>query len=469
MHPGAHESKYWSKRKRLSSGEKRLGERRFPVVHTMRCFGVFLALVAGGVVAPSQTIVSFDSSQFVVNGQPFFPVGWYGGERPAALDSLEKSGANVVLSYWNNVIDAYAQGPKRYDISSYRRALRVFLDSAWERRIMVIVNIPRTDASLVRHTLPRLLGNVDSLAGDVSIRNNPALLGWYVYDEPEIEPANLPRITIEQMHAVYVRIKQYDRSHPVFVDLGAPMAGEFNRYYPAGSGVRYRDSLFYDVLMVDHYPFYNDEVSPAERLSYVDTWAPRVARRFWNEREHASPGALMLVAQGAGPNQGDEKLRYPTRLEMVNQLMSAVMKLQNGSRSGLGGVLYFHWEGLYGRNLVRDSVLALMKYFTGNKLNAVLRQVNLNSRCRASAPLLRTLMRLYGGAYYVFALNDTHQALRDVSITVNIGNGAGFTCRELTMPFGRSIAKGMVREGNGSYRIADTFSPRECRVYRIGP
>jgi hypothetical protein len=446
-----------------------IAQRRLLMKQTRRAIVVILVLAVGRIVASSQTTVTFDNAQFVLNGQPFFPIGWYGGERPAALDSLQKSGVNVVLAYWNNVIDAYVRGQKNYDISTYHRALRTFLDSAWNHRIRLIVNIPRTDASAVRHTLARLLSNVDSLAGDSYIKNHPGLLGWYVYDEPEIEPSRLPRITIRQMHSVYARIKQRDRFHPVFVTLGAPMAKEFNSHYPSPSNSKslYRDSLFYDVLMVDHYPFYNDEASPAGRLAYVDTWAPRVANRFWKEREHASPGALMLVAQGAGPNQNDARLRYPTRLEMINQFMSAAYKLQYGTRSGLGGVLYFHWEGWYGKNNVRDSVLAFIKYITGNHLDVVLRQVNLNSSCRASDSLVRTMLRYYNGSYYIFALNDTRRSKLDVTITASVGTTEGDTCRELTLPFDTSVPKVLVRESAQSYRIVDSLGPREGRVYRI--
>ncbi len=428
-----------------------------------------LVVLTWGIHASSQTTVTFDNAQFIINGQPFFPIGWYGGQRPAALDSLQKSGVNTILSYWNGVIDAYVNGPKRYDISTYHRAVRVFLDSAWHHRIRLIINVPRTDASLVRFPLAEILSNVDSLAGDPYVISHPALLGWYVYDEPEIEPAHLPAITISQMHSVYARIKKHDRAHPVFVALGAPMAKEFNsRYpYPSNSASPYRNNLFYDVLMVDHYPFYGDESPPAGRLYYTDIWARRVSKRFWEERGYASPGSLMLVAQGSGPNQNDSTLRYPTRVELMNQFMSTAYRVQHGAHANLGGVLYFQWDGWYGHNTARDSVLAFIRYITGNQLDAVIWQVNLNSSCRASDSLLRTMLRYYKGSYYVFAFNDTPQSKRGVTINVRMGTSVSATCRELTLPYGTSVQKPLVPVGNESHKIQDSFGPRESRIYRI--
>ncbi len=428
-----------------------------------------LVVIAWGIDASSQTTVTFDNAQFMVNGRPFFPIGWYGGQRPAALDSLQKSGVNVILSYWNGVIDAYSSGPKRYDISSYHGAVRAFLDSAWSHRIRLIINIPRTDASLMRFSLSKILSNVDSIAGDPYIISHPALLGWYVYDEPEIEPPPFPAITISQMHSVYAQIKKHDSSHPVFVTLGAPMAEEFNsRYpYPSNSASPYRDNLFYDVLMVDHYPFYVDEAPPAGRLHYTDTWTRRVSKRFWEERGYASPGSLMLVAQGSGPNQNDSTLRYPTRVELINQFMSTVYRMQHGTHSNLGGVLYFQWDGWYGHNNARDSVLAFIKYITGNQLDAVIWQVNLNSSCRASDSLLRTMLRYYNGSYYIFAFNDTPNSKPGVAINVRLERAENVTCCQLTLPYGTSVQKLLVSAGNKSYRIQDSFGPRESRVYRI--
>ena len=97
---------------------------------TNRTILLILAFCVGRIDVSTQTRVTFDNAQFMVNNRPFFPIGWYGGERPAALDSLSKSGVNVVLAYWNSVIDAYVTPTKAYDISTYHKALRRFLDSA---------------------------------------------------------------------------------------------------------------------------------------------------------------------------------------------------------------------------------------------------------------------------------------------------------------------------------------------------
>ena len=175
----------------------------------------------------------------------------------------------------------------------------------------------------------------------------------------------------------------------------------------------------------------------------------------------------MLVAQGSGPNQNDSTLRYPTRVELINQFMSTVYRMQHGTHSNLGGVLYFQWDGWYGHNNARDSVLAFIKYITGNQLDAVIWQVNLNSSCRASDSLLRTMLRYYNGSYYIFAFNDTPNSKPGVAINVRLERAENVTCCQLTLPYGTSVQKLLVSAGNKSYRIQDSFGPRESRVYRI--
>ncbi len=224
------------------------------------------------------------------------PIGWYTSEKTALhrLDAYRRAGVTLMVAY-------YADGPytDRWVRAAGAHHIRMLLqpDPAW----------------ITHGTMTKLQAFVRRY------RRNPALYGWYLYDEPD--RVELPP---RKLQAAYQAIKTLDH-HPVAVvfTTGQCLVGQgaIDPGYLAG----------FDLLMFDRYPFYTNlpGVRPLEDERAVDANCVRSARTY----RKLGP---ILVLQGFGKGQKDGPFlwRDPTYQETLCSFRLALA-------AGAQGVLFY--------------------------------------------------------------------------------------------------------------------------------
>ena len=175
----------------------------------------------------------------------FFPIAWYTGvEFINDLPAIKASGANTVIPYIN------LENQSLDDLEAY-------LDRAHELEMKVCITFPRLPRDWIRRltfasTVPgkpnARPGATREINAYVSrFKDHPALLSWYMYDEPNgVDGMGISPVATE---LGYDLIKQEDPNHPismVFNELPGTEA------VPGSFEERHLDAL--DILMFDYYP-----------------------------------------------------------------------------------------------------------------------------------------------------------------------------------------------------------------------
>jgi hypothetical protein len=139
-------------------------------------------------------------------------------------------------------------------------------------------------------------------------RDHPALLGWYISDEP-----NGRKIEPEVIAEIYRTVKSYDPWHPVSIVITAPFLTA--KKYAGGT----------DIMMADPYPL------PDLPPSFVGDISGQLKEEF-NEKI-----PLWIVPQAFGG--GEIWAREPTIQEIRSMTWQAIIK-------GATGIQYFVRQGL---------------------------------------------------------------------------------------------------------------------------
>jgi len=142
----------------------------------------------------------------------------------------------------------------------------------------------------------------------ITFRDHPALLGWYIADEP-----NGYKIPPEQIEEIYETVKENDPWHPVSVVFMAPFLSSRN----------YINGL--DIVMADPYPI------PDLPASFVGNITNQLTNEFRGKRP------VWIVPQAFGGGELWE--REPTLQEIRSMTWQSII-------SGATGIQYFVRQGL---------------------------------------------------------------------------------------------------------------------------
>ena len=141
-----------------------------------------------------------------------------------------------------------------------------------------------------------------------TFRDHPALLGWYIADEP-----NGKSVTPDKLEEIYKTVKENDPWHPVSIVFMAPYL----------TAKKYSDAL--DIVMADPYPIPDHPVSlPGDVASQLKTEF-RGKKPFW------------IVPQAFGG--GELWSREPTIQEIRSMTWQSII-------NGATGIQYFVRQGL---------------------------------------------------------------------------------------------------------------------------
>lgn len=172
---------------------------------------------------PNEVKIDNVSKGLIVDGLPFLPVGFYCDADFGKLPEDEcVNGFNMISPYWSAGKARTAE-----EIAQIREKM----DRCAAVGMKVNYHIERACMNLEGKALE------DAIRPEIeAFRDHPALLSWYIADEPEGH-----RIPPERMYAAYKLVKQLDPYHPTAICIAAL------------SGVsKYVQAM--DILMTDNYP-----------------------------------------------------------------------------------------------------------------------------------------------------------------------------------------------------------------------
>lgn len=230
----------------------------------------------------------------IVNRKPFFPFGFY-CYSPVNLKLPEEE---IVKGF--NMISPY-QNIHPQTISE-RKA---YMDRCAEIGMKVHYNLLSVSASTgpKADTIPEDEKNRRLVTEVKAFMNHPALLAWYISDEP-----NGFKIPPEVLEKVYKTVNTIDPWHPISMVFMAPFMA--SRKYSAA----------FDIVMADPYPV------PTQPISMVDNLAKQLRTEFKGKQPQ------WMVVQAFGGGEWWE--REPTFQEIRSMTWQSVV---NGST----GIQYF--------------------------------------------------------------------------------------------------------------------------------
>ncbi|MDQ3743142.1 MAG: hypothetical protein M3444_02045 [Acidobacteriota bacterium] len=163
--------------------------------------------------SPPPTVHLDADLRTIVDGEPFFPLGFYIAEDPQVsglldmhLKYIADSGFNTVLSY---TFGAWGWSAA----NSLGTAPSDFLQTVNKYGLRAIYSLAafHEGAASFYSTFPNATESDLELATDYvnALRGNKALLGWYLTDEP-------PSSLTQKLQDMYQLIRELDREHPCY-------------------------------------------------------------------------------------------------------------------------------------------------------------------------------------------------------------------------------------------------------------
>ncbi len=346
-------------------------------------------------------------------GRPFFPVGMYtlqdrGGRHDDLLALARAAGFNTTVFYAYGLPD-----------------LVPLMDAAARTGIHAFVY--GTDPYRLRESRSTRAGVVRDLDARTT---HPALLGWYLVDEPE----GIGEADPFTVRSYYETVKATDPHHPCSLVVMSP----------AAAGL-YADAA--DVVWVDPYPvpdlpvtYVSDCVEGVRKSVGPDKPVWAVLQAFdWNVWRN---GVISGVHR---PTPGEE--RCMTYLALVH---------------GAKGIIYWAYTG--SKYFIRDypDHWQVMLRLAGElrELSPVLMSGLRAPRLTITPPraTLDTMVRRHAGSYYVFAVNRETSACK-AALRLEGPRPA----RPIEVLFENRT---VTARADGTWQ--DTFDPLAVHVYRVG-
>jgi hypothetical protein len=365
-----------------------------------------------------------ENNTTVVDGRPFFPLGWYGNGSARQAAEIADSPFNCVLDYGTN--------------AKPRREMLAYLDLLQQKGLKLIYcmnDVYPTATYYAERAWEGVKGNEAIAAAVVpAYRAHPALLAWYLNDE-------LPRALAPDMTSYYQRIRAADPNHPCYIVLcSMPELGCF-------TGTT-------DVLGVDPYPI------PQSPVGMVSEWADKANLAV---RGHKP---VWLVPQAFAWYQhrppGSDRARIPT----VEDLRTGRAPTYEESRCmtylalthGAKGLIYWCYYNL-------RVLPQYQEMWDGMK--------RIGAEVRALEPALLSADDL-GSAAFTPPTARLHTRLkREGDQLYLIAVNAGTTPCEAALDFGRPVkaAAEVLFEHRQSELtgtvLRDRFEPLEAHVYAV--
>ncbi len=367
-----------------------------------------------------------ENNNTIVDGKPFFPLGWYGGHSMSQMLEIADSPFNCVLDYGGDNVP-------RADMLAYLDALQAH----GLREIYCLNDVYPAAKYFEGRDWEGVSGN-QSIADAVmaAYRHHPAILAWYLNDE-------LPRSMVADLTEYYRRARENDPNHPCYIVLCAPP--EF-RYFTGTT----------DILGADPYPM------PSGSVSQVSDWADQAEAAVGGRKP------VWMVPQAFAWYQytpeGSDRGRVPTEAELKTgraptyeeERCMTYLALVHGAR----GLIYYCYYDL--RVLPQyEEMWGSMKQIGGEVktlMPVLLSSQDLGQvRFEPAAAPIHTKLKRCGGREYLIAVNAGAQSCE-----------ATFDLRRRLPAEVQVMFEGTTANTRGA-RMTASFRPLEVHVYDLGP
>lgn len=362
-------------------------------------------------------------NNLIVDGKPFFPLGFYMNMTKSHLDEVADSPFNCVLSYGMD------QQPKA-DLLKY-------MDRAQEKGLKIIycMNDLYPTATYV-DSWEGVKGN-EAIAKSVvqSYKDHPAVIAWYLMDE-------LPKSLLPSLQGYYDRVRADDPNHPCYIVL-YNMADL--KYFAKAT----------DVLGSDPYPIPSNAVTQVSEETDTTVAAGNGHRAVWQALQsfgwyqHNSPNP----DRAHKPTAEELKAgRAPSYEETRNMTYLA---LTHGSK----GILYWCYYDM--RMLPQYPEMWGWMKSIGSEVKSLSPMLLSNDdfgkvRYTSSGLNIHTKLKKYNGELYLMAVNSDSTAG-----TATFDIGSELTGEAKVMFENRSVK-------TSGTQLTDTFKPLEVHVYNLG-
>jgi len=346
-------------------------------------------------------------NRFILNGEPFFPIGLYMGDDYrwdySQVDEVADSPFDTVMNYGINV-----GNPGQ--ITSY-------LDHLHSKNLNLIYSLK----DFIGHGQT----DIDTIIQKVNAyKNHPAIISWYMNDESGLE-------YLPELEAHYQKVRELDENHPVW-----------SVHYQ--KDVLVGEAHTTDILGVDPYPI---PTRPITLVSDMSDWAKEAGRGGYRP--------LWLVPQIFDQGNYD---RHPNRLPTPEEMRAMTYLATNHGAKGLIYYSYFdirfksyyetHWAAI---KKIASEIKSLRPVFLSTEMPDV------NGLTCSNSSIDYKLMK-GENTYYLFAVNTIQENVLAVSFQNNL------TCKpsiiNVLFENGRQIP---VSNGN----FTDNFLPYEVHVYEF--
>ncbi|NUQ01462.1 MAG: hypothetical protein HUU35_16585, partial [Armatimonadetes bacterium] len=366
------------------------------------------------VVPPSAVETRLDErGVLTINGRPTLVFGWF-STPPEEYAAIREQGCNALVDY-----NAQWRQPEEQ---------KKLLDEVQAAGLKVTFYPYPKPAMLRDDAFAKPLSPEEALLLRENVRrwkDHPAVLAWYLADEPELRPA-LP----QRLQQIYELIAEEDPYHPCIM-LNDSMTGVRKYAFAA------------DILMPDPYPLFLKNGLAARGLEYTTQFMKTVAESTGGWR-----GAWVTPQAFNYGDYGRLNNRAPTLTELRNQWYQAVV-------AGATGALWYTWS-----HVANYSHLRLGMPFLA----------------RESRLLEPWILALGSGGAVPFAPEEAplHTALRQVDgvpVLFAVSTGTTPLEAELSLPAGSGSAWHVISEGRQvtarDGKLRDRFEPYAVHLYTL--
>ena len=382
---------------------------------------VAISAASGSSRRTAQRSVSLrDDGTVLVNGQPFFPFGYYfigpnyrtADERLAqhlgALRAMADAGFNLMYA--------------RADPTDLRR-YGILLDEAGQRGISMLT----TSASVPYNPTPH-----DMLTLVTALQDKPAVLGWAISDDAGLHDSS--PVAIKQVDAA---VKAVDPHHLTYLSA----VGELNVARFASAA---------DLLGCQAFYVHDDRKNWADPLQYI---APEYVRASATAAAYRRPIIANLQTfswKGERGPGSDPHARWPTAAEVYSMTYQALL-------AGVRGIIYYAYQDFHtdvrAHPDVWQATVALGQEI--RRLGAVILN-GVRLPMTTDGGYVRMGGWIYRGDAYVVILNTSHTRTVQASLALPEGTTGP------AVPLFPSRSTGLVyRRGRLTGRIA----PSDVHLY----
>jgi hypothetical protein len=371
----------------------------------------------------------------IVDGVPFFPLGWYDAPDEQHMAEIADSPFNCILDYGTN--HKGKEWMTKYLDAMQRKGLKL---------IYCLNDVYPTATYFKGKSWEGSEGN-ENIADAVvrAYRDHPAILAWYLNDE-------LPRKLVPQLEGYYNRVKSNDPNHPCYIVL-CNMAEV--KHFPSTT----------DVMGVDPYPI------PRNPVTTVSQWMDTAMRAVNGHKP------VWLVPQAFAWYQynpeGSNRARKPTEAELKTgraptyeeSRCMTYLALAHGAK----GLIYYCYYDL--RVLPQYAEMWGGMKKIGAEVKALspvlLAPEDLGSATfsPADAPI-HTKLKRCDNKLYLIAVNAANAPAQ---VTFDLSRANGLHGKPYAPPAQVEVVFENRKAPTDGAKLKAEFKPLEVHVYDLGP